>query len=85
MNNKRVAAFKNQLVITVVVVGATLLAIPIFIFGLMRILWDLFIFWARLRKPIVAKRIKVWAEATEVRSVGSAGKQTKNDRPGTVP
>ena len=85
MNNKRVAAFKNQLVITVIVLGAILLAIPIFIFGLMRILWDLFIFWARLRKPIVAKRNKVWAEATEVRLVDSAGKQTKNDRPGTVP
>jgi hypothetical protein len=54
-----VDAFKGQLAIAVIVVGAIVLAIPIFIFSLTRVLWsalsDDFTSWARPRKPIVAK------------------------------
>ena len=75
----------GQLVVGVIVVGAIVVAIPISIFGLIRALWsalwDDFISWARPRKPIVAKRIRRWAEATEAYIVGQSGKQTKIDTP----
>jgi hypothetical protein len=71
----------DQLVVAVIVVGAIVLAIPIFIFGLIRVLWDELISWATPRKPIVAERIRRWAEATEAHIVGQSGKQTKIDSP----
>jgi hypothetical protein len=70
-------------VTAVTVVGAIVLAIPVFIFGLIRALWsalrDAFISWAGPRKPGVAKRITQWAEASEAWIVGQSGKQTKID------
>jgi NhaP-type Na+/H+ or K+/H+ antiporter len=70
-------------VTVVIVVGAILLAIPVFIFGLIQALWsalrDAFISWAGPRKPGVAKRITQWAEASEAWIVGQSGKQTKID------
>jgi len=75
----------DQLVVAAIVVGAMVLAIPISIFGLIRVLWsrlwDEFISWARPRKPIVADRIRRWAEATEAHIVGQSGRQTKIDSP----
>ena len=72
----------DQLVVAAIVVGAVVLAIPISIFGLIRMLGsglcDEFISWARPRKPIVAERIRRWAEATEAHIVGQSGNQTKN-------
>jgi hypothetical protein len=73
----------NRLAVAAIVVGAIVLAIPISIFGLIRILWsglwDEFISWARPRKPIVAERIRRWAEATEAHIVGQSRNQTKID------
>ena len=84
MKIKSVGAL-DQLVVGIIVVGAIVLAIPISIFGLIRALWsalcDDFISWARPRKPIVAKRMSRWAEATEAYIVGQSGKQTKIDTP----
>ena len=70
-------------VTAVIVVGAMVLAIPISIFGSIRVLGsalrDAFISWAGPRKPGVAKRITQWAEASEAWIVGQSGKQTKID------
>ena len=50
------AAFKNRRDVAVIVVGAIVIAIPIFIFGSIRALWSLvrddFTSWAGLRKPV---------------------------------
>jgi len=73
----------DQLVVAVIVAGAIVLAIPISIVGLIRSLWSIlrddFMSWAKVRKPIVAKRITRWAEATEAHIVGQSGRQTKID------
>jgi hypothetical protein len=77
--------FVGALHVAAIVVGAIVLAIPISIFGLIRIfwsgLWGEFISWARPRKPFVVERIRRWAEATEAHIVGQSGKQTKTDSP----
>jgi len=69
----------DQLFVAAIVVGAIVLAIPISIFCLIRVLWSSlwheFISWARPRKPIVAERIRRWAEATEAHIVGQSGKK----------
>lgn len=77
MKIKLVAAFKNQLLVAVIVVGAIVTAIPVFICGLIRVLWNAFITWARPRKPVVAEIIWQLAEAAEARIVGRAGKQNE--------
>ena len=77
MKIKLVAAFKNQLVVAVIVVGAIVTAIPVFICGLIRVLWNAFASWARPRKPAIAEIIWRLAEAAEARIVGRAGKQNE--------
>lgn len=73
MKIKLVADFKNKFVFAVIAVGAIMLAVPIFIFGLVRIVWSVlwsdFTSWARPRKPVVAKTMRRWAETTEARIV----------------
>ena len=68
------AAFKNQRVVAVIVVGAIVIAIPIFIFGSIRALWSLvwndFTSWARQRKPVVSENIRRLAESAEARIAG---------------
>ena len=72
-----VDAVKKHLVVAAIVVGAIIVAIPVFILGSIRVLWDHFISWARPRQPLVAKRIRQWAQATEARIVGQAGKRNE--------
>lgn len=78
MKIKLVTAFKNQLVVAIIVVGAIVVAILVFICDLIRVLWDAFIFWVRPKKPVVAKIIWRLAETAEARIVGRAGKQNEN-------
>ena len=63
------AAFKNRRVVAVIVVGAIVIAIPIFIFqGSIRALWsavwDDFTSWAGLRKPVVSEKFSRLAESS---------------------
>jgi hypothetical protein len=37
--SKVIVAFKDQIVVALIVVGAIIFAIPIFIFGLIRLVW----------------------------------------------
>jgi len=77
--------FVGALDVAAIVVGAIVLAIPISIFGLIRVfwsrLWDEFMSWVGPRKPFVVEKIRRWAEATEAHIVGQSGKQTKIDSP----
>ena len=72
--------FVGTLDVAAIVVGAIVLTIPISIFGLIRVLWsslwDDFSSWARLKKPVVAQRMRRWAEATEAHIVGQSGRQS---------
>ncbi|MGA8559022.1 MAG: hypothetical protein WB685_06280 [Pseudolabrys sp.] len=62
------AAFKNRRAVAAIVVGAIVIAIPIFIFGSIRALWsavwDDFTSWAGLRKPVVLEKISRLAESS---------------------
>ena len=62
------AAFKNPRDVAVIVVGAIVIAIPIFIFGSIRALWsavwDDFTSWAGLRKPVVLENISRLVESS---------------------
>ena len=75
------AAFKNRGVVAVIVVGAIVIAIPIFSFGSIRALWSLvwddFTSWAGLRKPVVSEKIRRLAESAEARIAGP-GKTDEN-------
>jgi hypothetical protein len=55
-------AFKNRGDVAVIVVGAIVIAIPIFIFGSIRalwsVVWDDFTSLARPRKPVVSEKIR---------------------------
>jgi hypothetical protein len=70
MKIKFEAAFKNQFVVATIVLGAIILAIPVFIFGAIGILWGIFTSWAR---PIASERIRRSAESAGARIVGQAG------------
>ena len=70
MKIKFEAAFKNQFVVATIVLGAIILAIPVFIFGVIGILWRVFTSWAR---PIASERIRRSAESAGARIVGQAG------------
>jgi hypothetical protein len=69
------AAFKNQLVVAGIVVGAIILAIPIFIFSFIGVLWGVFTFWAR---PVAAEKIRRSAESAGARIAGQAGNVKAN-------
>ena len=59
-NDRIVIAFKNQIVALVIVIGAIIVAIPVFIFNLIRIGWEFVVPWAARRRPrVVAKIISV--------------------------
>jgi hypothetical protein len=62
------AAFKNRGDVAVIVVGAIVIAIPIFFFGSIRALWSLvwddFTSWAGLRKPVVLEKISRLTESS---------------------
>ena len=68
MKNQNVATFKNQIVVAFIVVGAIIFAIPICIFGLIRLAWvvgkSLALESALGRQP-VSKKLRHLAETIE--------------------
>ena len=75
------AAFKNRRDVAVIVVGAIVIAIPIFIFDSIRalwsVVWDDFTSLARPGKPVVSEKIRRLAESAEARIAGP-GKTDEN-------
>ena len=75
-----VGAFKNQLVVAAICVGAAIVAILVFICRLILFLWRVFTSWARPRAPVVAEKLRQLAEATEKQIVGQAGQRTDSPK-----
>ena len=65
MSNRIVVAFKNQIVVLVIVIGAIIVAIPVFIFSLFRFGWELGVPWVARRRPGVVEKIRSVAENFE--------------------
>jgi hypothetical protein len=65
---------KNQIIVPLIVVGAIVIAIPIFILGIFRLVWELAMSLATPRAPIVTDKIRKLAAAAETRMSGRAGK-----------
>jgi hypothetical protein len=78
--NTVVGAFKNQLVVAAICVGAAIVAILVFICRLIPFLWRVFTSWARPRAPGVAEKLRQLAKATEKQIVGQAGQQTDSPK-----
>jgi hypothetical protein len=74
---------KNTIAATFIVVGAIVIAIPIAILGLIRVIWEVGISLATPRAPIVAERMRQLAEAAEAHISGhiQVDKQAKADQP----
>jgi hypothetical protein len=72
---------KNLTAIIFIVAGAIIVAVPIVILGLIRIVWKLGLSLAAPRAPLVAEKIRQVAEAAEARISGQISKQAKSDRP----
>jgi len=65
---------KNQVNVALIVVGAIIIAIPIFILGMFRLVWELAISLATPRAPLVTDKIRQLAAAAETRMSGRTGK-----------
>jgi hypothetical protein len=65
---------KNQIIVAVIVVGAIIVAIPMLILGMVRLVSELAISLARPRAPIVTDKIRQLAAAAETRMSGRTGK-----------
>lgn len=79
MYDKIIVAFKKQLAVVFIVVGAIIFAIPIFLFGVIKIVWELGIsFAARQVRPDSKEKLKHLLETIET-SIGpqTRDKQTK--------
>ena len=73
---------KNLIVVALIVAGAIIIALPIAILGLIKVVWDLGISLTTPGAPVVAEKIRQLAEVAELRISGQADKQTKLDRLG---
>jgi hypothetical protein len=83
MKNQIVTAFKNQTVVALIVVGAIILATPIFIFGIVRVVWELGTsFWTVRGRPVSQEKIKHLLEAIETHIGPQTDKRNKIDGPG---
>jgi hypothetical protein len=65
---------KNQIIVAGIVVGAIIVAIPMLILGMVRLVSELAISLARPRAPIVTDKIRQLAAAAETRMSGRTGK-----------
>ena len=79
---KKGSKMKNLIVVALIVDGAIIVALPIAILGLIKVVWDLGICLTTPSAPIVAEKIRQLAEVAELRISGQADKQTKLDRLG---
>jgi hypothetical protein len=78
--NTFLGAFKKQLVVLAICVGAAVVAVFVFICRLIPSLWRVFTSWARPRTPVVAEKLRQLAEATEKQIVGQAGQRTDSPK-----
>ena len=78
--NTFVGAFKNQLVVAAICLGAAIVAIFAFICRLIPFIRRVFTSWARPRAPVVAEKLRQLAEATEKQIVGQAGQRTESPK-----
>ncbi|HMF20943.1 MAG TPA: hypothetical protein VKG24_02285 [Pseudolabrys sp.] len=69
------AKVKNPIIVALMVAGAIIIATPIVIFGLIRVLWKLGTSLATPRAPVIAEKIRQLAEAAEARISGQKDKQ----------
>jgi hypothetical protein len=58
-------AFKNQIAVALIAAGAIIIAIPIFVLGLIRVCWGIAVLWAARRQPVVLQKVKRSAETVE--------------------
>jgi hypothetical protein len=65
---------KNHIIVAVIVVGAIIIAIPMVLLGMVRLVSELAISLARPRAPIVTDKIRQLAAAAETRMSGRTGK-----------
>ena len=54
--------FGGKPVVALIAVGAIIIAIPIFVLGLVRVGWSIAVPWAAQRQPVVLEKIKRSAE-----------------------
>jgi len=73
---------KDRIVVAAIVAGAIIIAIPIGILGVFKVLWDFGISLATPKAPVVAEKMRRLAEAAETRISGRTDKQAKVDIPG---
>jgi len=59
-------AFKNKIVVALIAAGAIIIAIPIFVLGLIRVGWRAAVLpWSARKRPVVLQKIKKSAETVE--------------------
>ena len=79
MSNRIVVAFKNQIVVAFIVCGAIILAIPICIFGLIRLAWVEGKSLALGRPVVPQEKIRHLLETIETHIGPQTDKRTKSD------
>lgn len=72
---------KDRIIVAAILAGAIIIAIPIAILGVIKVLWDFGISLATPKAPVVAEKIRQLAEAAETRISGQTDKQAKFDIP----
>jgi hypothetical protein len=65
---------KKQIIVAFIVVGAIVIATPILVLGMFRLVWELAISLATPRAPIVTDKIRQLAAAAETRMSGRTDK-----------
>jgi hypothetical protein len=65
---------KKQIIVAFIVVGAIVIATPIFVLGMFRLVWELAISLATPKAPIVTDKIRQLAAAAETRMSGRTDK-----------
>jgi hypothetical protein len=73
VNNPNVPV-KNQIGLVVIAGAAAIVAVPIFVFCMIRLVWELATSWAAPRAPIIAEKIRQLAAAAETRISGQTDK-----------
>jgi hypothetical protein len=65
MSDGKQRLFGGQPVVALFVAGAIIIAISIFVFGLIRLGWEFAVPWSARRRPLVLQKIKRTAETIE--------------------
>jgi len=57
--------FGGKSVVALIVAGSIIIAIAVFLFGLIRLGWEFAVPWSARRRPVVVQKIKRTAETVE--------------------